>query len=471
MARFSKLLLGLTSIFIFSKVNAQDYKPFSPDRQGVFKYAWDGNGNQYVSLKFDSIITDSALEMYYPYHTIAYKYEYRGFTQHCWLGQKIIINDSIGKATFYFYDRQFDNEGNLTGDLHAIPIYYKAAEGESWDFEIRDSVPAVARVLGVIADDRLHLGDSIKTIEIKISNNPESPLYFILSKTHGIYEMPNLQILMDTNVPMQIAGLESPKTGVGDYTMIDALRLQPGDVFETHYEYDSFMGGYGEWYCRNTCLDILQENDSMQIRQLKVEKITYKRELKKWLYESKVEEERIDYYINLFGYIDELKKAEDGSVIHTMMDEDQFKSAEPYILDVCGALICYKGMDYYSCCSVFNQSSCHLPVYVKTADTIIGHPVNFDSLRTLGTRNYLSPQIQIYPQPAKDFVFLESEGFNSSNQFSLLNITGRIFPINCSFDGNRIKLNTSAVPSGSYFLITQDKSGAAIIRKVIILRE
>ncbi|MBK8342485.1 MAG: T9SS type A sorting domain-containing protein [Bacteroidetes bacterium] len=84
----------------------------------------------------------------------------------------------------------------------------------------------------------------------------------------------------------------------------------------------------------------------------------------------------------------------------------------------------------------------------------------------LTTKEIIDQQIKIYPNPAKDVIYVKSD-FDIST-FSLINMNGERIIITSTLLKDEIAINVKNVASGIYLVLLQDNSGVQYISKIAI---
>ena len=84
----------------------------------------------------------------------------------------------------------------------------------------------------------------------------------------------------------------------------------------------------------------------------------------------------------------------------------------------------------------------------------------------LTTSEIIDQQIKLYPNPAKDVIYVKSD-FDIST-FSLINMNGERIIITSTLLKDEIAINVKNVASGIYLVLLQDNSGVQYISKIAI---
>ncbi|WP_417603645.1 T9SS type A sorting domain-containing protein [Owenweeksia hongkongensis] len=83
----------------------------------------------------------------------------------------------------------------------------------------------------------------------------------------------------------------------------------------------------------------------------------------------------------------------------------------------------------------------------------------------LSSSNYkLESDLEIYPNPASDFLYLKGENLSKAT-FKLLDISGREVRL---FDGNTRRLDLQGIMPGVYCVRVESEDGRLLVRKVIV---
>jgi len=95
-----------------------------------------------------------------------------------------------------------------------------------------------------------------------------------------------------------------------------------------------------------------------------------------------------------------------------------------------------------------------------------GHCNNYASAPLAG----FIPEIQLFPNPATDYIFIELPGYNPSATVHLSNIEGRRIDPPVSFDGNLFTIQVSGLVPGVYIASLIDSSHRTTYMKFVVTR-
>lgn len=95
-----------------------------------------------------------------------------------------------------------------------------------------------------------------------------------------------------------------------------------------------------------------------------------------------------------------------------------------------------------------------------------GHCYNYTSVPVVEFK----PSIQLFPNPASDYVFIELPGYNPSAAVFLSNIEGRRIDPPVSFDGNLFTIQVSGLAPGIYIASLVDSSHRTTYMKFVVTR-
>lgn len=91
-----------------------------------------------------------------------------------------------------------------------------------------------------------------------------------------------------------------------------------------------------------------------------------------------------------------------------------------------------------------------------------GIDYSFSENCSLGTEDFLAENLEIFPNPVKDFVFIESP--REINAVKMYNLNGKILG-NIIFEANRMDMRSLA--SGIYFMKLFGENGGQVVKKVV----
>jgi hypothetical protein len=81
---------------------------------------------------------------------------------------------------------------------------------------------------------------------------------------------------------------------------------------------------------------------------------------------------------------------------------------------------------------------------------------------TVGTKDLAANNIKIYPNPAMDFVILETEDMLGANSVTLYNLNGAVV-LQQTIDDNKFRLSLDNIPNGLYLYQIRNKEGQLLI--------
>jgi hypothetical protein len=156
---------------------------------------------------------------------------------------------------------------------------------------------------------------------------------------------------------------------------------------------------------------------------------------------------------------DLVKTSSDGAYKFTNVDKGSYS-----------IMVDYPGMEQgetYDIDVVEDQDTYENYNYVMIGDTI--HIAESDTTTDIeGFSGNDAPEITVYPNPASNYLFVETEENTNINQVRLLSVNGRmIFSREIIDKRNRFRLNLEGMKEGIYFLRIQTTSDE-IVRRLIV---
>jgi hypothetical protein len=157
-----------------------------------------------------------------------------------WIGEKVLVTDS----TNLFFNYKHDT----------IIIKTNALLNESWlAFDIMDSISIVAQVVKIDTMTFLGLIDTVKTVAFQVFDKTNEPIshkvndmYLELSRNYGFIEIINFYFFPDYDMEAymyeqlehyKLVGLSNPETGIHNLTWFEVFDFQPGDEIHVSYNY------------------------------------------------------------------------------------------------------------------------------------------------------------------------------------------------------------------------------------------
>jgi Secretion system C-terminal sorting domain len=100
-------------------------------------------------------------------------------------------------------------------------------------------------------------------------------------------------------------------------------------------------------------------------------------------------------------------------------------------------------------------------------ETVIG--VRYKNEMNLASfESPLNSTLSVYPNPAEDFLTISNPQGSSWRRVALINGSGQVLYKNDLGGNENIKVDVSALPGGSYYLIVDFENGSAMAKKVIV---
>jgi len=446
----TKTVIYFLILVCFIKIQAQDYQSVNSKRISFF----NKQGENIKCIKIDSVglKTDSIL---YPF-SIFRKIEYECYTPfgYSWIGRKIIIQKN-GLNVFFNKDND------------SIKIKTNATPNESWiAYKIADSTTVIAKVISIDTLKILTLIDSVKIISFQAYNKAMEPidceinnLTLVLSKNYGFIKTVNFNLfpdLTDDNpgenqlLNYELIGLSNPKVGVQNLTWLDVYDFQVGDEIHILNESDQCY----DVNClrivstiKKTKLKYLERSDDTDLVVYRIEREesiirqlekkdstsfvyvhdTIQASYKSDSYFDKLPGEPVFYFNQAYS---NFMHNNEKFVSKTTPAEQYIRSTEsrwclPFS-DGCFPDLTYlKGLGgpYYDCTGTYNFSNEENSLaYYKKGNITGGAPLIITGVRSLTTEK----NINIYPNPVNDVVFVQTELQDSPCFFELSDMYGKL---------------------------------------------
>jgi len=478
-------------IFILNSIQfilAQDYQVIRSDRTALFV---NEQGNV-KCIWVDSVkhISDSVF------------YLHPNFQQtrdHCidpygpsWIGSKIITQKN-GVTVF------------LNNEHDSIKIRTNSLLNEQWTAYVFPDSSIVAAKLTFL--DTLNLfgqPDSVRTISFQVFdkknnmvNHKLNKMSIILSKNYGLAKTFNFNLFPDIepsyfNVNQfqeyNLIGLSNPRLGVQNLSWFDVNDFQVGD--EIHVSYESSM-----WWVPELIIGDSKKTIYKYLKRLDyMDSIVYLVEITQGLVKTAGINTSFDFTHDtiktvirskpLFSKMPEEIIFADNEFSYYTMDFNDFPSkTEPsaystfhYSGNDCWTNCCYDGCliankyikglggPYFQCNNFDSGGGIESKlVYFNKGNVTWGTPLIITSVED----NSLPNDIEIYPNPAKGFIYISVPNFELTLKFELSSLEGVLVSAN-EINTITSKVNTENLNSGMYiYRISRNgemiKSGKLII--------
>lgn len=479
------ILLILVFLISILYINAQNYQTVRSGRIAFF----NNDQGRIKCIRIDSVSFDKD-SVLFPMHNIQ-QIDYNCFTPkgNSWMGKKVIIKNN-GVNLFF-------NNNNDT-----IRINTRAKVGESWTlFEIKDSIKVIAEVKSAEIQAVLNQPDSVKTIGFKVYVKNElvnhhylSEKTLMISKNDGFVRMMNFNVFpkvpnsssFDILEPFDLVGLTNPERGVQNLTWFRVYDYQVGDelhIVSRSWDW-SYTPGYSTTY--NTKLKYLEKKVSKDSVFYRVEKeesklskigingstiYTYSHDTLTEVYKpdtlfDKLPDEPIivDNGADTYGMVSDgifINKSKSGLELRQVDNDSCWHFL---IWDGGGPGYYLKGLGgpYYGYNEI-NRGDEKSLVYYKKGNLTWGTPLVITGIDRLET----SDEIMVYPNPAADFIMIESRsGKADKYMISLTDLQGREVVKKETVISTKYKLDISFLKVGAYLLKVQN--GKTQFSKMVI---
>lgn len=492
----SKKFISIFILFFSSVTFGQNYQTVSSNRISCFN---SPNGD-IKCIRIDSVKhqTDSIL---YPFSNFRESENYC-YTPYgpSWIGDEIIIrNDGLN----IFFNKNHDS----------ILLKTNALLNESWTlFNVQDSMKIAATITKHDTMSFLGLFDSVKSVGFQVYDKNMNPLIYDLnnmelkiSKNYGFvgttnfYFFPDFQISYPFNEYKEynLIGLSNPKTGVQNLTWLEANDFQIGDEIHVLNESRSIYGGDYD-YIETTksiykYLNRFDYTDSIkynvEVKQnifkswppwIDIGTFEYKQDTISLLFKADSQFDKLPYEPVISdngGYYYNMSTSYNlinGTVISKSDPRHylsfSYSGDECWILpliDDCNSQTYYlKGLGgpYYDCDFVFSLGGMERKlVYYKKGQIIWGSPLIITGIND----ERIDRKINLFPNPANDFITIQFEEFNQSAIFEIFDIKGKLL-LTRTIDSNESTIGIMDLKAGLYLYRLRDNKMLYVIDKLII---
>jgi len=424
-------------------LTAQNYQTVNSGRIAYFeRYSSDFGCVRIDSVKSE---TDSIL-----FPSINFQsFDGYCFTPGHWLSSRIILQQSG--------DNLFFNRKNDT-----IRIKTKAALNDSWIcYELPDSVSIISTLVSNEIASFLGLQDSVKVISFKYFDKNMNPvdheineLTIAISKSYGLVKTLDFNNFpeyvhsdnQEYSLECNLCGLSDPKTGFQDFSWFEAHDFHTGDEIHVLTEEVAIIPGATGYYTissnKKTIDKYINRTDYPDSIIYKIDRIERMFDSAKGIsYSHDTIIKKIVAYPDFDHLPGEPVIHENSAFVNALMSFSDLPIKTVYdktfylfencwttpIEDGCLTKQSYiKGLGGpYSYCSGgiegYSEYSC-FPVYYKKADSSWGTPLIIDAI----PQTTIEKKIDVYPNPAKDEIRINSSLPSGPFTFELIDQTGRL---------------------------------------------
>jgi len=480
-------LLFLLAFIHSSFILAQQYKAVKPDKISYFSNQ-EGNVKciriDSVEYKADSV-----------FHPVSNMQQLGNdcFTPYgvSWIGKKVIIQ-SNGFTVF------------LNKEAEQVRIKTNALLYENWNaYLFPDSSIVVASVINFDTLSFLGLVDSAKTIGFQVYDKLSNPLSHtlnsmsvIISKNFGLVKTLNFSMFPDF-VPYysqdqlqeyKLAGLSVPQLGIQNLGWYDVNDFQVGDEIHTSYENSQWWDpAYVNSDVRQTISRYLERNEF-------ADSIVYKIEITQSIRKTEVDKVSYTYRHDTIESIIKpwpLFETLPGEVIFSdilayslSMSTNTFlsKTVPPvydmyhHLYDSCWSNCCADGCfttdtylkglggPYYECSNIFSGGGLkNKLVYYKKGSDVWGVPLVITWVPDIR----MEENIEIYPNPAKNRIYITLQNSRFPVVLELSNIEGQLLSAS-KLISNSSSVNIENLKPGIYIYRLSKKGERIKTGKLIV---
>jgi hypothetical protein len=467
---------------------AQDFQAVNSGRIAFFK---NQSGNvkcvQIDSAKFQ---VDS---IYYLFSNIQ-QLDFDCYTPYgdSWMGKKIIVGN---KDYDYFFNKTHDT----------IKIKKNAVLNENWvAYELINSIKVIAEVIKYDTLSFLWQKDTVKTIGFQVYDEFMSPVshdlnnkLIILSKNYGLIKTLNFYLFPDyeteyfLNYQLEeydLIGLSNPKLGIQNLEWFDVHDFQVGDELHIFYEVSDYLDEeYGYSITKKTIdkyLERINYDDS----------IVYFIERKQSKHFTKNDSDSYEFVYDTIKLViiqnlifnklpgDPIISEYEAYAYFMTIDNNISKTEPSYpeqiwptYNDSCWSNCCadgcfpaYKyikglGGPYYECSNAFSLGGMENKlVYYKKGQIIWGKPL----IITGNSEISIESEIEFYPNPTKEIVWMKTISTNLPYFIELLNLKGQIL-MTKEIDSELTSINVKNYTAGIYLFRIINKGRVRLIKLII----
>jgi hypothetical protein len=479
-------LITIVTIINFSGLIAQNYQSVNSNRITFFKNQ-SGNVN---CIKVDSvkIQVDS---VYYLFSNIQ-QLDYDCFTPYgdSWIGKEIIVGN---KDYDYLFNRTHDT----------IKIKKSARLNENWvAYELLNSMKIIAEVIKYDTLSFLGLTDSVKTIGFQVYDASMSPIShdlnnmsIILSKNYGLIKTLNFYLFPEyTNgyltdhqlMEYDLIGMTNPKFGIQNLEWFDVHDFQVGDEVHLLFkssdidEYHSFTETRKtiERYLKRTdfkdsILYIIERKQSKHVAlndssSFQFVYDTINLVIKQNVFFNKLPGEPIfssdvySYFMTVNNFISKTEPSF-AAKLRGQYNDTCWSN--------CCADGCYPAYEYvkglggpfYECSNAFSMGGMENKlVYYKKGQIIWGTPLIITGNSEVINEN----EIELYPNPAKEIIWIKIVTANLPSSIELMNNNGKVLMIK-EINSELTCINLKKYTAGIYLFRIINKEKITLIKFII----
>lgn len=463
-------LLIILVLFHSSFLMAQQYQPI---QSGRISYFIAQNGNV-KCVRIDSVEfkTDSVL---HPVSNIEQK-ENDCYTPYgtSWIGNKVIIQSN---GFTVFVNKEYDS----------VKIKTNAILNESWTaYQFSDSSIVIATIMNFDTLGFLGLVDSVKTIGFRVFDKKLNPVNHVLntmsiivSKNYGLLKTLNFSMFpgfneyyyyQDQLQEYALAGLSAPKLGIQNLEWYAVNDFQVGDELHVRYENSEWYDpAYAIYDLRQTIYKYLARKENadsivytiertQSLTQTEIANTTYtyihdtiESIIKPWPLFEELPGEVI--FSNNLAY--SLRMQITNFISKTIPSfSEWFHQNSESCWSNCCADGCFptdtylKGLGgpYYECVNFgIGGGITNKLVYYKKGSESWGMPLVITSVKEYS----IEDKIDIYPNPAKNRIYITVQNLGLPIILEIVNIEGQVHIVG-KVDSNSSSINIENLKSGIY---------------------
>jgi hypothetical protein len=473
---------------IFSSLIAQDFQTVNSGRIPWFVDAV-GNVN---CIRIDSVESQPD-SVFYPFATIQQ------------IGNDCVTPDLGSWAGRKIIHRKDGDDIFINNNSDSIFLKTNASLDQSWNaFNLPNSARVIATVSRLDTLSFLGLIDSAKTIGFKVYDKTGNILdhklnnmSVILSKNFGIVRTFNFALFPEFEPNFyygeglqeyNLGGISNANAGIGNLTWFEVHDFQSGDEFHINYESSNWdLPGRGNAESRKTILRYLERTDFPDSIVYRAERIQSSKNTVDTNTRFEFIHDTIRSVIKPKPEFDKLP----GEILHseydisnlTMNYDGWLSKTEPSVytsyhqaFDSCWSNCCSDGCfwadtyikglggPYYSCTNAFSMGGTENKlVYYKKGNETWGTPLVITAIE----EDCTTENIEIYPNPVKDVVFITVQNPDLPLVFELINIEGSIVST-VEISSVSFAFNIEKYKSGMYLYRISKNDGVIVSGRLVI---
>jgi hypothetical protein len=446
--------LSLTISFTFS-VLCQNYELLKPN----VNYFYDGKGvkilenyeSQFIGIKIEEWSDSSGIKRF-AFPKMLRQSSYLPCLNDSWWGNEM-LKSSSGEYLL------------LNKDLDSVLIYSMSILNDSWQLLKFSNGNYISAIVDAHNEQSfLGVTDSVKTINLQLLNStgdsvphPINGKKIKLSKNYGAIQVFDWYNFPDNPNELLIKGISDPPAGIQNLTAKEVYDFEIGDEFHYFEEWRAWIKNWGKTYSRYVVTNkyTSQDQDTVgyNFNQLfYIEKhfennhdtiISTKNSGNTYVLSNLEQFDKLPFEIiqnNGHGFY---LFYENNNRLLKYFEDHYFLDSNCIMLPtgtgIYGTHTYAKGtgLFLYSNMDGNNDKIVKLVYYKKGSETW-GTPIDFGKLTSFKPKKDSNFQIKVFPNPAKDYFYIELQEYENAT-VEFLDVSGKIlFTVNIKGNSNKI---------------------------------